>query len=135
MAILRSLHTDYIWPFIVVMAVLYAIALVIALIKKGEYGTSQKLGGLILLILMDLQLLAGLVLYAIQQRWTGNDILRSYEHPFQMIVAIVLFHIGYRQVKIANEHQKKLRFALIWMVGSLIILSLGVIRITGWMGS
>ncbi len=135
MAILRSLHTDYIWPFIVVVAALYASALVIALIKKGEYGTFQKIGGLFLLILMDLQLTVGIVLYAVQQRWTGNDILRSYEHPFQMIVAIVLFHIGYRQVKIATEHQKKLRFALIWLVGSMIILGLGLIRITGWLGS
>ncbi len=135
MTIIRTLHAEYIWPTLLVVAVLYAIALIMGLLQKGEYGTWQKLGGLVLLILMDLQLLAGLVLYGVQQRWSGTDVLRSYEHPFQMIVAIVVFHVGYRQVGNALDQRKKLRNALIWMVASLIILGAGLVRIRGWMGT
>ena len=135
MTIIRTLHADYIWPPLLVVAVLYAVALIIGLMQKGEYGPLQKLGGLVLLILMDLQLLAGLVLYGVQQRWSGTDVLRSYEHPFQMIVAIVVFHVGYRQVGNALDHRKKLRNALIWMIASLIILGTGLVRVKGWMGT
>ncbi len=135
MVALRALHTDYIWPVLLVVALLYAIALIMGLVQKGAYGPLQKLGGRFLLILMDLQLLVGLVLYGVQQRWQGADILRSYEHPFQMIVAIVVFHVGYRQVGNTQDERKKLRNALIWMLTSLIILGLGLIRIKGWMGT
>ncbi len=135
MVALRALHTDYIWPVLLVVALLYAIVLIMGLVQKGAYGPLQKLGGRFLLILMDLQLLVGLVLYGVQQRWQGADILRSYEHPFQMIVAIVVFHVGYRQVGNTQDERKKLRNALIWMLISLIILGSGLIRIKGWMGT
>ncbi len=133
--ILRTLHAEYLWPTLLVVAALYAVALIRGLVQHSEYGTLPKLGGLVLLILMDLQLLAGLALYGVQQRWSGADVLRSYEHPFQMIVAVVVFHVGYRQVKNTRDHRKKLRNALIWMVTALLILGLGLIRIKGWMGT
>lgn len=134
-AILRTLHAEYLWPTLLVVAALYAVALIRGLVQQGEYGTLPKLGGLALLILMDLQLLVGLVLYGVQQRWSGADVLRSYEHPFQMIVAVVVFHVGYRQVQNAPGHRKKLRNALSWMVAALLILGLGLVRIKGWMGT
>ncbi len=135
MVILRTLHTHYIWPVLVVVAMLYGAALIIGLVQKRAYGRLPKLGGMLLLILMDLQLLAGLAVYGIQQRWNDVDILRSYEHPFQMIVAIVVFHVGYRQVNRTVDHQKKLRNALIWMGVAMIILGLGLVRIKGMMGT
>lgn len=135
MPIIKSLHADYIWPVILVVALVYAVALVRGLLQKGSYGTFQRIGGLSLLILMDLQLLAGLILYGVQQRWTGTDVLRSYEHPFQMIVAIVVFHVGYRQIKLASDSQAKLRAGLIWMSVSILIVGIGLARIKGLMGT
>ena len=135
MPLIRSLHADYIWPLILAAAFIYGLALVIALIQKGNYAAFQRLGGLALLILMDLQLLVGIVLYGLQQRWSVPDILRSYEHPFQMIVAIAVFHVGYRQVRVAPNQQSKLRTGLLWMSVSVIILGVGLFRIKGLMGT
>lgn len=135
MTFIRSLHTDYVWPVLLAAAAILAVALAMGMLRKQEYGTLQKAASLALLICFDLQIAAGLLVYILQQRWLGGDVLRSYEHPLQMIVALALCHVGYRRIKAAQDSRRKYRNALIWMGLSVVIVILGLARVQAWGGS
>ena len=135
LSVLRIVHTDYGWIFLTVAAVLYIAWMAASWARSASWGPLHQAASLLLLILIDVQVLLGGIVYAAQQRWTGEDILRSYEHPFQMLVALALFHVGYRQIKIAADSRRKLRAALVWSALCLAVFGLGLLRVLGLMGA
>lgn len=134
-SVLRIIHTDYGWIFLTVAAVLYIALMAASWARSASWSPLHKAASLLFLILIDAQVFLGVIVYAAQQRWTGEDVLRSYEHPFHMLVALALFHVGYRQVKIAADSRRKVRAALIWSALCLAVFALGLWRILGRMGA
>lgn len=134
-SVLRIIHTDYGWIFLTVAAVLYIALMAASWARSASWSPLHKAASLLFLILIDAQVFLGVIVYAAQQRWTGEDVLRSYEHPFHMLVALALFHVGYRQVKIAADSQRKVRAALIWSALCLAVFALGLWRILDRMGA
>ncbi len=103
--------------------------------KKGDWKKNDKLSGLILVILMDLQFLIGIVLYAFVSPITKaafNDFgaamknadLRFYavEHILMMAIALVLVHIGRARSKKDIAHWKRHRSAAIFYTISLLLI-------------
>ena len=47
-------------------------------------------------VLLDIQVLLGLVLYGMEQYWESPEAMVAYVHPAIMIVALVVAHLGVR---------------------------------------
>jgi hypothetical protein len=78
---------------------------------------------------MDIQLILGLVLWVMQQRWTGVLPLSSWEHPFTMIVGVVLAHMTWTRIKRAPD-AAKFQTALVGYLVAAVVVGLGIARIT-----
>jgi len=127
-------HNGFRW--LVLIALLAAIVLAITgMIRKQVWTKSSKTTGLILMIVMDIQFLLGLILYAFVSPITRaafrdfgaamkNEVLRFYavEHIFMMLIALVLVHIGRARTKKDMAGWKRHRSAAIFYTLSLIII-------------
>ncbi len=129
MSLLYSLHTLYLWPLLTVLAVLYLLWMVYSLLRRTEWNQAHRLLSLVFLILLDLQLLLGVVLWIAQQRWTGTDALRSFEHPVNMIIALVVYHVGYRRLQRDVPARARFVAGIVWGAACLVVFGLGIIRI------
>lgn len=89
---LINIHSVFRW--VVLLAALGAISLAVMSARGGRPwdALSDRLS-LIFTITMDIQLLIGIVLWVMEQRWTGDAVL-SFLHPLAMLVAVGLAHVG-----------------------------------------
>lgn len=130
------LHTHNLFRWLVLLAILAAIIMAfVGWLNKRKWQKSDNMVGLVLMIFMDIQLLVGLILYALVSPLTKaafndfgaamkNPDLRFYavEHILMMIVALVLVHIGRAKSKKALEPWKKHRAAAVYYTISLIVI-------------
>jgi len=94
-----------------------------------------SVAGLFFTVFFDVQLLLGLVLYFVFSPVTtvairhgaaamSNDVTRFWlvEHPFGMIVALVLAHIGRAKSRRATENQRERRHAATYFTLAVLIM-------------
>ncbi len=124
------LHLHSILRYLILLVALWAIFKSMSGMGGGKAFTkSDQKPGLFYMILMDVQLLVGLILYfsgsfglnSIKQLGMGevmkNSVTRFFaiEHTLGMIIALVLVHIGYAATKKAElSDQKKFKKSF-WM--------------------
>ena len=117
------------------------LALVVAIVKylmgwlgNGGWSKADRQIGLVAAIVVDIQLLLGLVLWAVGAGMglVGANITRTVEHPVWMLIAIAVMHIGQARVKKAADGDKARTAAITFIVTGLLI-ALGVARVTGVM--
>jgi hypothetical protein len=109
------LHLHNAGRWLVLLAAVVAIVVAVAgLVRGAPWGRGAKLSGLAYLVMMDTQLLIGLVLYGVSPlvRAAMGDMttamadgqLRFFlvEHFILMLVAVVLVHVGYAASKRAR---------------------------------
>ncbi len=130
------LHTHNLFRWLVLLAL--TLTLIFALIgwlNKNDWNKRDKLMGLLLTILVDIQFLVGILLYAFVSPVTKaafndfgaamkNDELRFYtvEHISLMILALILIHIGRAKSKKAVIGWKKHRVSAIYYGISMLII-------------
>lgn len=136
MDFLLWLHSWLRWAVI-----LFGIAAVIALLVRREGRPAARLS-LFFVISLDLQLLLGLVLWAIGPYFRalldapgevmGSGILRFWgvEHGFAMIVAVALAHVGRVAARRAATPESAGRRTVVFFVIALLI----VLAATPWPG-
>ncbi len=129
LSLLRTLHTVYIWPLLTVVASLFLLWMLSCLWRQAKWDSIHKIMSLAYLVVLDLQLLLGIVLWIAQQRWTGLDALRSFEHPLNMIIAMVIYHVGYARLKRDIPDRSRFVSAVIWGAACLVVFGLGIVRI------
>lgn len=107
---LLHLHNAARWLVLVAAVIAISVA-VIGLLRRSEWGRGAKLSSLAFLIVMDTQLVIGLLLYGVSPlvRAAMGDVsfamanteLRFFlvEHLLLMVVAVVLVHVGYALAK------------------------------------
>lgn len=132
------LHTHNMFRWLVLIALVLAVLFAFAgWFGKKEWSKRDNITGLLLTILMDIQFLTGMILYAFVSPITKaafadfgaamkNADLRFYavEHILMMIVALVLVHIGRSKSKKATNPVKQHRAAAIfYTIGLLLILA------------
>ncbi|QIA09584.1 cytochrome B [Draconibacterium halophilum] len=119
-------HNGFRW--LVLIALVFAVILaVIGWTGRRKWGRADNLTGLVLVMLMDIQFLLGIILYAFVSPITKaafndfgaamkNSNLRFYavEHILLMIIALVLVHIGRAKSKKDAAPLKKYRAAAIF---------------------
>ncbi len=102
------------WRYIVFL--LLALTLVkafIGLVGKGRWGSFDEALNRFTPISIDIQFILGLILWILQQRWNGALPLASWEHPFTMIIALVMAHVTSSRVKKAPTDRAKFQTAAI----------------------
>ena len=88
--------------------------------------------GLYAIIVVDIQLLLGLILWGVGASLgiVGANAARTIEHPFTMLLAIALLHIGWIWTKRADEADRLRNGALTFVITGVLVLA-GLTRIWG----
>lgn len=119
------------WRYIVILVIVLALVkLLIGMVGNGRWGKIDQALGAATPIVFDIQLLGGLVLWVVQQRWNGVLPLASWEHPVTMILAIVAAHVAWSRTKKSTEDATKFRTAFMGFLIAGLLMGLGVARIT-----
>ncbi len=115
---------------VLLFGTVYAIYALLA--GKSDVKFSLKLG-LFGMILSHIQLVAGLVLYAVSPYGFSNlsgeamkdatQRLLAVEHPLTNILAIVVITLGYRKLKTATENKISRVYLLYYGIGLILLLS------------
>lgn len=121
-------HSGLRW--ILLFALVYAIFNAFSKKKNGTFEAKDKMISLFAFIVSHVQLLIGLVLYVMEQRWTGFShmkvtILRFFavEHTLGMVIAIALITIGYSKSKKAATDEKKFgKIGVFYLIALILIL-------------
>lgn len=126
---LKHLHSflAYILLAAVVFSLLFAIY---KFVSKSRFDNATKKAALIGFIASHLQLLIGLVLYAISPMGLsnlsgdvmGDSLARLYalEHPIMMIIGIVLISIGYIKAKKPGDDARRFKTVIFFYTLGLI---------------
>ncbi|MCF8301894.1 MAG: hypothetical protein K9I94_01360 [Bacteroidales bacterium] len=88
------------WRWIVVLLIF--ITMVVSLIqwvRKSDWTKGNRVTPLISSIVLDINVLVGLILYVMEKRWLGGDHFISYLHPLLMLAALAAIHISYAKAK------------------------------------
>ena len=119
-------HNGFRW--LVLIALLFTVLLAVSgWASNRKWGRADNLSGLVLVMLMDIQFLVGIILYAFVSPITKaafndfgaamkNSDLRFYavEHILLMIIALALVHIGRAKSKKADSALKKHKMSTIF---------------------
>jgi hypothetical protein len=131
------LHVHNATRWLVLIAAVVAIAVAVrGLVRNDAWGRGARLSGLAFVILMDVQLLVGLLLYFVSPtvRAGLGDVslamadarLRFFlvEHALLMVGAVVLVHLGYAQAKRASTPRPAyVRSTVFYLLGLLAVLA------------
>lgn len=134
---LQHTHSDVRWLVLVTAFV----AIVIPFLNKNtEIGKKDKFPALAFLIMCDVQLLMGLLLYFFYSPFgveafsqgmkyvmkTGEVRKIAVEHFVLMLGAVILVHIGYAKLKKATDKPKFNKIGLIYFGIALILILAGI---------
>jgi hypothetical protein len=117
----------------------YAIVLVVLVIAVMGFGRAKDAreftpGPYVLAtVLLDIQVLAGLILYTIGSYWEHDSALVTYVHPGLALLALITAHVGLkrarRQQMAVDGHRgasRALLLALLLIVGAIGAISVGI---------
>jgi hypothetical protein len=128
-SVLLQAHSG--WRYLVIIVgVVALIKLLAGLFGGSRWGKLDQQVSLAFLVVMDIQLLLGLVLWIAKQGWSMLGPLRGWEHPMTMILAVAATHITYNRLKRASDGDKY-RLAVVGFGIAGVLLALGIWRITG----
>lgn len=134
---LLHLHNATRWLVLIAAVIAIAVA-VIGLLRRSEWGRGAKLSSLAFLIVMDTQLVIGLLLYGVSplvraamgdmSLAMSNTQLRFYlvEHLLLMVVAVALTHVGYTLAKRAPSAAAAYRRASLFFTLALVAVLAGI---------
>jgi hypothetical protein len=119
------------WRYIVLLLLaLTIVKSLIGLLGKGRWGSLDEWLNRLTPISIDIQFLLGLVLWILEQRWNGVDMVASWEHPVTMLIGTALAHVTSTRVKKAPTDAAKFQTATVGYIIAGIVIALGVARIT-----
>lgn len=136
--IVLAVHNIIRWVVVIIGVIAVARALV-GLYRKRDWGSTDRILGVIYTSTMDIQLLLGLILYVFLSPTTkgmfqnlsqamSNPGMRFFglEHALYMILAVILAHIGNAKTRRATESVSRYRAVLTWFGLALILILLGM---------
>ena len=141
--VVLALHSVLRW--VVLVAGLLAIARACTgWTSDRQWTTADGRAGLFFTIVLDLQLLVGLLLHLVLSPLTqmafenvaatmGNPILRFWvvEHPFGMVIALVLAHVGRVRIRKAVSDLSRHKLAALFFGIALVV----ILLLTPWPGT
>ncbi|MDE0464507.1 MAG: hypothetical protein OXH93_18965 [Caldilineaceae bacterium] len=121
------------WHYLASLALVVAVAAFLVNWLRGqEWSKLEQRIGTYAIIVVDIQLLLGLILWGIGASLgiIGANAARTIEHPFTMLLAIIILHAGWIWTKRSDETVRLRNGALTFLVTGLLVLA-GLTRIWG----
>lgn len=121
------------WQYLASLALVLAVAVYLVNWLRGQsWSRLEQRIGLYAIVVVDIQLLLGLILWGVGASMgiIGANAARTIEHPFTMLLAIVLLHVGWVWTKRSDETIRLRNGALTFVVAGLLVLA-GLTRIWG----
>ena len=121
------------WQYLASLALVVAVAVYVVNWLRGQmWSALYRRIGLYTIIVIDIQLLLGLILWGVGASMgiVGANAIRTVEHPFTMLLAVVLLHAGWVWTKRSDETVRLRNGAVTFLVTGLLVL-LGLLRIWG----
>lgn len=122
--VLVEIHTIWRWVVILVSIGALYFSLMSAANRRPWDSLADRFS-LFMTIAFDVQVLVGLALWVVEQRW-GDDIYLGYIHPVLMLIAAALAHLG----RIRSEREKasveKGRVAALFFAAAIVVVILAV---------
>ncbi|MCY3900544.1 MAG: hypothetical protein OXI52_05070 [Caldilineaceae bacterium] len=121
------------WHYLASLAMVVAVAAFLVNWLRGqEWSQLEQRIGTYAIIVVDIQLLLGLILWGIGASLgiIGANAARTIEHPFTMLLAIIILHAGWVWTKRSDETVRLRNGALTFVVAGLLVLG-GLTRIWG----
>lgn len=121
------------WHYLASLAMVVAVAaFLINWLRGQEWSQLEQRIGTYAIIVVDIQLLLGLILWGIGASLgiVGANAARTIEHPFTMLLAIIILHAGWVWTKRSDETVRLRNGALTFVVAGLLVLG-GLTRIWG----
>ena len=87
--------------------------------------------GVFFVTAVDVGIVLGILVWLLQGRWDGTDLLRSWRHPGLMLVAAVVVHYGWRRVQQSPVAAIRYGRSLLYFVLAGLILVVGIFQIQG----
>src|SRR5438093_3118539 len=104
------------------------VALVVALVGWLGPGTPERTARqatLAYAVLLDLQVLLGIVMWISEKRWAGGGRQFQFEHPLMMLVALAVVHIVAARARREKNPYSAARMRTIGTGASLLLILLG----------
>src|SRR5207249_9929435 len=104
------------------------VALVVALVGWLGAGTSERTARqatLAYAVVLDLQVLLGIVIWVTEKRWAGGGRQFQFEHPLMMMVALAVVHVIAARARRAKNSYSAARLRTIGIGVSLVLTLLG----------
>lgn len=120
------------WRYMIFLfAAIAIISLVVGFFSQKKWRPLGRVSSLVFVIMVDIQVLIGLVLWFVGERWKGVDAERSWEHPTIMLLGVALLHIGSVKAK-KGEKEDILRYKtmLTFAFIAIVVILFGVYKIT-----
>lgn len=124
------------WRYIaLVLLAVAVIKFVWGWLQKSDWRTLDRQIGLFTTIGVDIQVLLGLILWAVAAGMglVGGRVVRMMEHPVLMLIAIVIMHIGWSRARKAAIDADKFRIAALTFIVTGLLVAVSVARVTGVM--
>ncbi len=119
------------WRYIALLALTVAVVkYLVAWLRDGGWQKTDQRIGLIATIVIDIQLLLGLILWPIASNHHPLSRVRGMEHPALMILAIIIMHVGWARVKKAADASKARAAAITFIITGLLV-AVSVALVTG----
>jgi len=123
------------WRYLVLLvAVVAVVKLLIGWVSNGKWSSLDQRLGMALPIILDIQLLLGLVLFLMApSAWFSGRNVSVGEHLGTMLLAIIAAHVAWARVKKNESSAAKFQIGTLGFAIAGLLVAVGVARITGWM--
>lgn len=129
--ILGQVHGHLGWPLVGAVGAVLWVALIAVQFRKGSWNMGLLRTTQVFVVLLNIQIMLGILVWIMQARWTGQEALMSYEHPVTMIVGHSVFMVGNLLLRRTDNVDRKLRTALMWVTATMVVIGLGLARVKG----
>jgi hypothetical protein len=124
MDVLIGLHS--LWRWVVLIVVLVAIVRgLIGWLRGGNWTANDRMLALASTIVVDIQLVLGLLVYITAKGWKLGAFL-AYVHPLIMIIAIAVIHIASVRIRRAETPVAKHRTLALGLILAMVLITAAI---------
>ena len=121
-----------IWRYVVLIMVGITVGrMLMGWMRQDPWRALETRLGAFLVTAVDVGIALGLLVWLLQGRWTGEDLLRSWRHPGLMLVAALVLHYGWWRVRQSPNDALRFGRSLLYFAIAGIILVVGIFQIQG----
>ncbi len=118
------------WRYVVLVVLVVAlIKYLIGWLGKSNWSSFDNTLNRVAPIVVDIQLLLGLIIWIVGMWWNSPDRGATWEHPLIMAVAAVVAHVFAVRVRRAGSGEAKHRTAFLGYLITTLLIVLGVVTV------